>query len=117
MKSAVVAHLHRRFEQSVRITEGIEFWLARDLQLLLGYSKWENFLHVIAKAKTACPAAGPPVADHFPDVRKMVSIGSGTAREIDEVALTRYACYLVAQNGDLRKAAGAFAQTYFARHF
>ena len=81
---------------------------------LLGYAKWENFAKVVDKAKIACQTAGHSVENHFPDVRKMVDIGSGAGREIDDIALTRYACYLVAQNGDPRKVEIAFAQTYFA---
>lgn len=85
-----------------------------ELQMLLGYSKWENFEQVIAKAKIACTNSGHHVGNHFPDVRKMVEIGSGTSRAINDVALTRYACYLIAQNGDPRKDEIAFAMTYFA---
>lgn len=81
---------------------------------LLGYEKWENFEKVIEKAKTACVKSRQAVIDHFLDVRKMVSIGSRTKREVDDVKLTRYACYLIAQNGDPRKTEIAFAQTYFA---
>ena len=87
---------------------------ARELQELLGYKKWENFSKVIDKAKEACINVGNNVSDHFPDVRKMVGIGSGAERDIDDILLTRYACYLVAQNGDSRKEQIAFAQTYFA---
>jgi DNA-damage-inducible protein D len=84
------------------------------MQTLLGYNRWENFDKVIVKAKDACKNAGEQIEDHFPDVTKMVQIGSGTEREIEDIALTRYACYLVAQNGDSRKQEIAFAQTYFA---
>lgn len=115
MKKEVIVRLHASFEELVQQDEeGGEFWLARDLQELLGYAKWENFARVIDKAKIACQGAGYEPADHFLDVRKMVDLGSGATRAIDDVALTRYACYLIAQNGDPSKDAIAFAQTYFA---
>lgn len=116
MKKEIVVRLHASFEELVRHdeTSGGECWLARDLQGLLGYAKWENFVKVIEKAQTACRTAGFDPADHFLDVRKMVELGSGAVREIDDIALTRYACYLIAQNGDPTKDAIAFAQTYFA---
>ena len=115
MKTELVQTLTATFEGHAQQTEGgVEFWLARDLQHLLGYSKWDNFLGVVGKAKTACEVSGHPVADHFADVGKMVDLGSGSQREVNDILLTRYACYLIAQNGDPRKPEIAFAQTYFA---
>ena len=114
MKREIISRLHSSFEMSVHKTEDVEFWFARDLQELLGYTQWRNFLQVIDKAKTACINAKQNVADHFADVSKMVGVGSGANREIDDVILTRYACYLVAQNGDPRKDEIAFAMNYFA---
>ena len=100
MKKDVIQELYNGFEAVAVEVEGIECWSARKLQLLLGYSKWENFSKVIDKAKIACEKAGSLVSDHFPDVRKMVYLGSGSEREIDDILLTRYGCYLIAQNGD-----------------
>ena len=91
-----------------------EFWYARDLQELLGYTEWRNFLKVIEKAKDSAQNVGASAQNHFVDVNKMVSIGSGAERPVEDVMLTRYACYLIAQNGNPRKEAIAFAQTYFA---
>jgi DNA-damage-inducible protein D len=115
MKKEVIVRLHASFEELVQHDEtGNEFWLARDLQELLGYARWENFAKVIEKAQVACKGSGHEPDDHFLDVTKMVDLGSGATRAIDDVALTRYACYLIAQNGDPSKDAIAFAQTYFA---
>ena len=93
---------------------GVECWSARELQELLGYAKWDKFLNVIEKAQEACINAGERVANHFPQVEKMVEIGSGASRPIIDILLTRYACYLIAQNGDSTKPEIAFAQNYFA---
>lgn len=115
MKTELIQTLTSTFEGHAQKTEnGIEYWLARDIQHLLGYSKWDNFLNVVSKAKTACDISGHEVTDHFADVGKMVDLGSGSQRKVDDLMLTRYACYLIAQNGDSRKAEIAFAQTYFA---
>lgn len=114
MKFEEITNLFNDFEAASSEYEAVECWSARDLQKLLGYSKWENFEKVIEKAKDACNMAGENMTDHFPDVRKMVAIGSGAEKEIDDILLTRYACYLVAQNGDSRKEEIAFAQNYFA---
>jgi DNA-damage-inducible protein D len=115
MKTDLVHALTQTFEGHAQQTDaGVEFWLARDLQQLLGYTKWDNFLNVVSKAKTACDVSGHEVADHFADVGKMVDLGSGSQREVDDIMLTRYACYLIAQNGDPKKQEIAFAQTYFA---
>jgi len=116
MNRELVLSLTATFEGHAQQTEvGVEYWLARDLQHLLGYVEWRNFsTTAISKAKTACEVSGHSFADHFVDVNKMVDLGSGSQREIEDIMLSRYACYLIAQNGDPRKQEIAFAQTYFA---
>ncbi|MBP9136543.1 MAG: DNA damage-inducible protein D [Chitinophagales bacterium] len=114
MKSEEIKNLFVQFEAASAEIEGIECWSARELQELLGYNKWENFENVIQKAKSACINAGEQVADHFPDVRKTIPMPKGAEKDINDILLTRYACYLVAQNGDSRKEEISFAQNYFA---
>lgn len=115
MKQEIIHSLTKDFVSFAQYTEGgLEFWFARDLQHLLGYSKWENFQNVISKAKTACEISGHEVGDHFPDIRKTIVMPKNAEKEIDDLMLTRYASYLIAQNGDSSKESIAFAQTYFA---
>lgn len=114
MKTEEIKHLFTQFEAAASDYEGIECWSARELQSLLGYSKWENFEKVIQKAKDACRNAGEQEDYHFPDVRKTIPMPKGAEKEIVDILLTRYACYLIAQNGDSKKEEIAFAQNYFA---
>ncbi|MEJ5053601.1 DNA damage-inducible protein D [Sphingobacterium sp. MYb382] len=114
MKSEEINQLFELFEQAASELEGVECWSARDLQKLLGYGKWDNFEKVIQKAKDACKNAGEEVYYHFPDVGKTILMPKGAEKEITDILLTRYACYLIAQNGDSRKQEISFAQNYFA---
>ena len=114
LKSEEIKNLFAQFEQASAEFEGIECWSARELQKLLGYTLWQNFEKVLEKAKNACKNVEEEVCNHFIDVNKMVEIGSGARKQIKDTLLTRYACYLVAQNGDSQKSQIAFAQSYFA---
>ncbi len=115
MKDGAIERLIAAFEDAAKSDEdGNEFWTGRDLQRLLEYTEWRNFLTVIEKAKAACANTGQNASDHFVDANNMVGIGSGAERPVDDFYLSRYACYLIAQNGDSRKKPVAFAQTYFA---
>lgn len=114
MKKEQIQALFQQFERICYLYNGIECWSARELQKLLGYSKWENFEKVIEKAKDACRNAGEEVSNHFPDIRKTIPMPKGAEKEIDDILLTRYACYLIGQNGDSRKEEISFAQNYFA---
>lgn len=114
MKKEVIQELFQKFEEARYEYKGLECWSAREIQEIFNYSEWRNFQKVIEKAVQSCDNAGESVSDHFVDVNKMIKLPKGAEREIKDIALTRYACYLVAQNGDPSKSEVAFAQTYFA---
>lgn len=114
MDTQIISKLHKNFESCVHKEGDLEYWLARDLQVLLGYDRWENFENAISKAKTACKNAKQQPSDHFRDITKTILGGKGAKKSVNDMELTRYACYLVAQNGDPKKDEIAFAQTYFA---
>lgn len=114
MEQNTIVKLNKRFEEYAYEQDGVEYWLARELQELLGYADWRNFLNAVNKAKESCETTGEAVLDHFVDVTNMVKIGSGAERKREDIMLSRYACYLIAQNGDPKKEEIAFAQSYFA---
>ncbi|HEY1060522.1 MAG TPA: DNA damage-inducible protein D [Daejeonella sp.] len=114
MKKELVMELLQKFEQAAYEYQGVECWSARELQKVFNYTDWRNFLKAIDKAKKSCETAGETVSNHFVGFNKMIDLAKGAQREIDDIALTRYACYLIAQNGDASKNEIAFAQTYFA---
>ena len=114
MKKDLITNLKKTFEGYAQEIDGVEFWFARDLQRLLDYDEWRNFANVIEKAKTACTNSRQEIDDHFVGVNKTISMPKGASKEIEDFMLTRYACYLIAQNGDPRKEQIAFAQSYFA---
>jgi DNA-damage-inducible protein D len=114
MKKESIRELFEKFERACYVVSGVECWSARELQEIFNYSEWRNFVKVIDKARDACKHSGVAVLDHFVDSNKMIGLAKGASREIEDIALTRYACYLIAQNGDGSKPEIAFAQTYFA---
>ena len=115
MKKEFISELFKKFEDACYDFDGVECWSARELQDILGYSQWRNFKNVIDKAQKSCEQAGEEAKNHFAEFSKMVEIGSGAQKPVEDIALTRYACYLIAQNGDATtKSEIAFAQTYFA---
>jgi len=114
MKKETIIKLNKTFEEYAYEQDGIEYWLARELQELLGYTDWRNFFNAIEKAKHSCETSGQQVLDHFVDINKTIPMPKGAEKEIPDIMLTRYACYLIAQNGDPKKEQIAFAQSYFA---
>ncbi len=114
MEKETITKLNKSFEEYAYEQDGIDYWLARELQELLGYADWRNFLNAVDKAKESCKTTGEAVSDHFVDVNKTIPMPKGATKDVPDIMLTRYACYLIAQNGDTKKEQIAFAQSYFA---
>ena len=114
MEKGTITKLNQSFEEYAYEQDGVEYWLARDLQKLLDYTQWRNFLNAVDRAKESCKNTGEAVSDHFADVSKTIPMPNGATKEVPDIMLTRYACYLIAQNGDPKKEQIAFAQSYFA---
>lgn len=114
MEQNTITKLNKKFEEYAYEQDGIEYWLARELQELLGYADWRNFLNAVDKAKESCITTGEEAFDHFVDVTKTIPMPKGASKDVPDMMLTRYACYLIAQNGDPKKEQIAFAQSYFA---
>ena len=114
MEKQTIVRLNSSFEEYAYEQDGIEYWLARELQDLLGYADWRNFSNIIDKARESCKTSGEAVSDHFVDVTKTIAMPKGASKDVPDIMLTRYACYLIAQNGDPKKEQIAFAQSYFA---
>lgn len=114
MEKDTISKLNKSFEEYAYEQDGVEYWLARELQVLLGYAEWRNFLNAISKAKESCETTGEAVSNHFVDINKTIDMPKGATKELADMMLTRYACYLIAQNGDPKKEKIAFAQSYFA---
>jgi DNA-damage-inducible protein D len=114
MEKEIIAKLNKSFEEYAYEQDGVDYWLARELQELLGYADWRNFLNAVDKAKESCKTSGEAVSDHFVDITKTILMPKGASKEVPDIMLTRYACYLIAQNGDPKKEQIAFAQSYFA---